>query len=131
VSSVRTDATPRWPSALALDAALVLAFAALGRRSHDEGGSAIGGAISVAAPFLIALGAAWLIPAVRRRPRAVVSGATVCAVTLIVGMVVRRTVFDRGTALSFVIVATCVLAAFLIGWRVVALTIRRRTTRHA
>ena len=37
--------------AVAIDAALIVLFAALGRRTHDEG-SAIGGTL-VAAPFLI------------------------------------------------------------------------------
>jgi hypothetical protein len=44
----------------------------------------------------------------------------VCAVTLVVGMVLRRVVFDDGTAWSFVVVATLFLALFLIGWRIVA-----------
>jgi len=45
--------------AFVLDAALIVLFAALGRRTHDEG-SAVGGTLHVAAPFLLgwAVGAA-------------------------------------------------------------------------
>jgi len=43
-----------------------------------------------------------------------------------VGMVLRRTVFDRGTAAAFVVVATLFVGLFLVGWRLIARqTIRR------
>jgi hypothetical protein len=35
-------------------------------------------------------------------------------------MALRHWVFDRGTALSFVIVATLVVGTFLVGWRAIA-----------
>ena len=37
--------------------------------------------------------------------------------TVIVGLLLRRFVFDRGTATPFVIVATATLCAFIMGWR--------------
>ena len=50
--------------------------------------------------------------------------------TVVVGVALRRTVFDRGIAPSFVIVATIVLGLFLLGWRgVAALVQQRRTSR--
>ena len=47
-------------------------------------------------------------------------------VTVAVGMVLRRFVFDRGTALPFIIVATLVTGIFLLGWRLVADQVTRR-----
>ena len=39
---------------------------------------------------------------------------------LLLGMVLRRTAFDKGTAVSFIVVATVFLGLFLLGWRLVA-----------
>ncbi|MEY4173948.1 MAG: hypothetical protein RI900_1113, partial [Actinomycetota bacterium] len=51
--------TRRIAGSFALDAVFVLLFVALGRSSHDEGGNAVTGTLSVAAPFLIALVVGW------------------------------------------------------------------------
>lgn len=102
--------------AAVLDIVSVVVFVALGRRSHDETTSVL----TIAAPFLIALAAGWLVARTWRSPFAVRTGAVVWAVTLVVGMVLRHWVFDRGTALSFMIVATLVLGTFLLGWRALA-----------
>jgi hypothetical protein len=50
----------------------------------------------------------------------------VWVVTVALGMLLRRTVFDRGTAASFVIVATLVTGALLLGWRAAQLVVARR-----
>ena len=47
-------------------------------------------------------------------------------VTVAVGMVLRNLVFDRGTALPFIIVATLVTGVFLVGWRMLAAVAERR-----
>jgi hypothetical protein len=45
-------------------------------------------------------------------------------------MVVRRLVFDDGTAAAFVVVATVFLGVFLVGWRLTLSAVeRRRPTR--
>ena len=54
-----------------------------------------------------------------RRPRVQPFGAVVLVCTVVLGMLFRR-VAGEGTALSFVIVATCVLSVLLLGWRLVA-----------
>jgi hypothetical protein len=46
--------------------------------------------------------------------------------TVVMGMVLRNVVFNRGTALAFIIVATVFLGATMLGWR--ALLARRATT---
>lgn len=105
--------------AAALDVASIVVFVAIGRRSHDESGNAVVGALKVAAPFLIALVVAWLALRAWRRPGDLTTGVQIWLVTVALGMVLRHFAFDRGTALSFIIVATIVLGVFLLGWRLV------------
>jgi hypothetical protein len=45
--------------------------------------------------------------------------------TVVMGMVLRNLVFDRGTALAFIIVATVFLGITMFGWRAL---LARRTT---
>jgi hypothetical protein len=106
--------------AAVVDALLVILFVALGRGSHDEG-SAVGGTLRTAAPFLLALAAGWLLG--RRRwatPLRIPFGIHLWGVTVVVGMALRHWAFDRGTAPAFIVVATIVLGAFLLGWRALA-----------
>ena len=113
-------------TAAVADAVAVFAFVALGRRSHDEGGNAVAETVKVAAPFLIALAVGWLAARAWRRPRAIATGLVLWVVTVAVGMLLRRTVFDRGTATSFVVVATVVTGVLLLGWRVIAARLAAR-----
>jgi uncharacterized membrane protein (GlpM family) len=105
--------------AAALDVASIVVFVAIGRRSHDEAGNAVVGALKVAAPFVIALVAAWIATRAWKRPDSLSIGVPVWLITVAAGMVLRHFVFDRGTALSFIIVATIVLGVFLLGWRLI------------
>lgn len=98
------------------DVAAVVLFSAVGRRSHYEPVS-LSGTLEVAAPFLLALGLGWLVLRAWRRPTSLLTGLGVWAVTVPVGMLLRRTVFDRGTAGSFIMVAATALAVAIIGWR--------------
>jgi hypothetical protein len=106
--------------AAAADTAVVLLFVAIGRRSHDESGNAVAGALAVAGPFLIALGLGWCVARAWRTPLAVSTAAVVWLLTVVAGLILRNTVFDRGTAPAFVIVATVTLGALLLGWRAIA-----------
>jgi len=120
------------PIAAAIDTAIVVAFVAIGRRNHDRD-EAVSGLISTAAPFLIALAVAWLAWRIWFRPASIASGVEVWLTTLTLGMLLRRFVFDDGTAASFVVVAT-VFLSLLLDWRLVRhLLLRRRadtTTDH-
>jgi hypothetical protein len=60
------------------------------------------------------------------QPDGVTTGLRVWLTTLGLGMVLRSLVFDDGTAISFVIVATVFLGTFLVGWRAVASALGRR-----
>jgi Protein of unknown function (DUF3054) len=101
---------------LLLDVLSILAFAAIGRSNHNEGGS-ISGIVKTAAPFLLALAVGWAGTKAWKRPYEGAVGILVWLVTVVFGMVLRRTVFGRGTAMAFVIVATLFLALTQIGWR--------------
>jgi hypothetical protein len=112
------DARRRVVIAAIADAVAIVVFVAIGRRSHEEG-SAIGGIAAVAAPFLIALVVGWVAARAWIHPMEIASAFVIWPVTVAVGMVLRGLVFDRGTALPFIIVATLVTGVFLVGWRMV------------
>lgn len=117
-------------AALLLDAAFVLVFAVVGRRSHGE--EVLGGLTGTAWPFLLGLLVGWLIALAAGRsggrsdPCSIApAGVLIWAGTLGVGMSARA-LAGQGTALSFVVVAGVVLALFLLGWRAVLLVVERR-----
>lgn len=113
------------------DVVAIVVFVALGRRTHDEGGNAVLGALGVAAPFLIAAAVGWLVARAWRTPLDPVTGTIIWVSTVVVGMVLRRFAFDRGTATPFVIVASVATLVLLVGWRVVAQwVVGRRTERR-
>ncbi|MEY2975611.1 MAG: hypothetical protein RIR49_2031 [Actinomycetota bacterium] len=108
----------------ALDLAVLAAFIVLGRSEHDstaaEGGSAIGGFVSTLAPFAIALGIAWAVPATRRDPLGSRGGLIVWLITLVGGLALRRALFGDGIAPAFIAVAAGFTLLGLVGWRTVA-----------
>ena len=93
-------------------------FVAIGRRNHDES-TAIDGIATVAAPFLIALAVAWLSSRAWRTPGSMRTSLIVWLVTVFGGLELRHFVFDRGTAMPFVVVATLVLGVLIVGGRYV------------
>lgn len=100
-------------------------FVAIGRRNHGEG-VAIDGIATVAAPFLIALVVAWLASRAWKTPGSLRTSVIVWLITVFGGLELRRFVFESGTAMPFVIVATLVLGAFIVGGRyVLNLRLRR------
>ena len=102
--------------AVGLDVFVVIVFVAIGRRNHDSD-SAFTAVLETGAPFLIGLAVAWVVTRAWRRPTSVSTGVAIWPVTVLVGMIARRLVFDRGTATAFVVVATLFLGATLVGWR--------------
>ena len=116
-----------WLSSLVTDVIGVLAFCAVGRRSHDEGLS-VTGIATTAWPFLTGTVIGWLASRAWQRPTAVVpTGVVVWLCTVAMGMLLRK-VSSAGVAASFVLVAASVTAVLLLGWRAaVALTVRHRS----
>jgi hypothetical protein len=124
---MRTPDRRQVATALAADVAAVVLFVVIGRRSHDEG-NALAELARTALPFLIGVAAGWGAVRAWRRPTALMTGVAIWPVTILVGMMARRWLFDRGTATSFVVVATLFVGALLVGWRVVAAAAGRRGT---
>ena len=109
----------RVPIAVGFDVFVVVTFAAIGRRNHEET-PGIAGLLDTAGPFLIGLALAWFAARAWTQPFSVRTGIIVWVTTVALGMLVRRLLFDDGTAASFVIVASVFLGAFLNGWRLIA-----------
>jgi hypothetical protein len=103
-------------AAFLVDACLVIAFATVGRASHDEALS-VGGVLAVAWPFLVALVAGWAAARARGSwPVRVPGSVVVWLVTAVLGLVLR-VLSGGGFAWSFGVVTLVVLGIFLIGWR--------------
>ena len=119
------DSDRRIATAVGLDVFVVILFVAIGRREHEQS-SAFTDVLETGAPFLIGLAVAWLVTRAWRRPTTLPIGLAVWPITVLVGMIVRRTLFDRGTATAFVIVATLFLGAGLVAWRAGWRLIERR-----
>jgi len=95
-----------------VDVVTVVVFVAIGRRNHDEG-TALSGVLGVAAPFLIALGISWIGLRTWNEPFTRRSWVATWIITVFVGLLLRRLVFDRGIATAFIIVATITLGVLL------------------
>lgn len=122
--------------AAAIDAVAVVVFVAAGRSSHAEALS-LAGLAETAWPFLGGALVGWLIAGLLtgggwRSPLAPVrTGLVVWLSTVATGMLLR-VVSGQGTAFAFIVVAAVVLGILLVGWRALAILIRRlRSRRHA
>ena len=111
-----------------VDVVAVVVFVAIGRRNHDEG-TALSGVLSVAAPFLIALLASWVGLRTWNEPFTRRSWAATWAITVIVGLLLRRLVFDRGIATPFIIVATITLGVLLALGRLLSRKLTAKTNQ--
>lgn len=112
------------------DAALVLVFVAIGRGSHGEEGALLGFA-TTAWPFLLGAAVGWIGARAWRNPLPIApTGVIVWAGAVVVGMLLRS-VSGQGVQPSFVIVTAVVLGVFLVGWRALAVVVRRIRSRRA
>ena len=113
---------------LVCDVLLVVAFAALGRASHES--NVLAGLWQTAWPFLAGLALGWLVTLAWRGPTAPVrTGLGVWAATVAGGMLLRAA-SGQGTAVPFIVVAALTLLVMLVGWRVLALVVARRRRRR-
>jgi hypothetical protein len=95
---------------LVLDVCSVLAFVAIGRRTHDNGDW----------PFLAGLAVGLLASRAWRGPLAVApAGVGAWLGAAGIGMLIR-VLAGQGTAAAFIVVAAAFLGLFLLGWRVIA-----------
>ncbi|GAA3859336.1 DUF3054 family protein [Leifsonia kafniensis] len=119
-------------TAAVLDAALVLLFVLIGRASHNEG---LAGVLTTWWPFLAGLALGWLVVRAWRHPQAIVWTGLVVWLCSVFGGLALRWLVGQGVQLSFAIVTTLVLGAFLLGWRAIWMLVRRarssRTTDNS
>jgi hypothetical protein len=101
--------------AIAVDVICILVFSIAGRSSHQEATDLLGVA-HTAWPFLAGCLLGTLIGRTWRHPYALASGVSVWLGTVIGGMTLRL-LTGAGVQLSFVAVASIVLALFILGWR--------------
>jgi hypothetical protein len=106
--------------ALAFDIICIFVFVVIGTRNHKTD-TGLSGVLFVAAPFLISIiGSRAFMRLQKRDVFSVENGVTVVLFTTAIGLILRRFVFDRGTATAFVIVATVFLFTTMLGWRAIA-----------
>ena len=109
-----------------LDAFVVLSFVLIGRDTHGFLPD-VGDTIRVAAPFLLALALGVLAFRAWIRPTSWLTGLALALTTLIIGMLLRRFVFDAGTARTFVVLAAAWFVGLMVGWRLVLSLVVPRT----
>lgn len=113
---------------LAADVVLIMLFALLGHLSH-YGTLSASGIVTTALPFVLAYLTATAILRPWRRPAALLRTACPLWIGTAAGGLVLRVLFGESAALSFQIVAVCVLGLFLIAPRAVAALARNRRRR--
>jgi Protein of unknown function (DUF3054) len=116
-------------AAAALDCCGVLAFVLIGRHAHDHGDSPAG-VWHTAWPFLAGLAIGVLATRAWRRPLTIVpAGLGAWLGTAVAGMLIR-VLAGQGTAAAFIAVALGFLALFLLGWRLIARTLRDHSSHR-
>ncbi len=117
---------------LLIDAILVIIFCAIGRRTHEEA-NALAGLAKTSWPFLTGLVIGWAATFALYRDKfnAVLllpTGIVVWLGAVVIGMILR-VLSGQGTQFSFIVVATLVLGAFLLGWRALAPLVSKIRTK--
>ncbi|MFW6599675.1 DUF3054 domain-containing protein [Propionibacteriaceae bacterium Y2011] len=112
------------PVPLVIDYVLVVVFAVIGRASHAADLTPLG-VLVTAWPFLIGCFVGHVFTRAWRHPaRLWPTGVVIWLLTVPAGMMLRIAAGDTA-AVPFIVVATITLAVFLLGWRLVALVVRR------
>ena len=117
---------------LLIDAILVIIFCAIGRRTHEEA-NALAGLAKTSWPFLTGLVIGWAATFALYRDKfnavlLVPTGVVVWLGAVVIGMILR-VLSGQGTQFSFIVVATLVLGAFLLGWRALAPLVSKIRTK--
>ena len=117
--------------AFAADVVAVVVFAAVGRMSHARPDDLVG-LLGTAAPFLVGLVVAWVLPAVRANPQGMRAGLVVWAGTVVLGLALRAG-FTGSLPWTFALVTVISLGVLMLGWRgltaAVAYAVDRRALR--
>lgn len=114
--------------AFVIDVAAVAVFVVLGRASHHESQAEF--AVTFW-PFATGLVVGWAASRAWRRPFAIVrAGVPAWVGTVLIGMLLRA-VSGQGVEVAFVVVASLVVAALLLGWRFLVAALERSAGRGA
>ncbi len=107
-------------AAFALDVGLVLVFAAVGAKSHDQALDAVG-ILVIGWPFLVGTTIGWALAWKVRKvpPISAHDGVLVWLATFSIGLLLRA-LSGAGTAVTFMVVTMVATAVLLLGWRFVA-----------
>lgn len=105
-----------------------MAFAVIGREDHGFE-SDFWDYLRASAPFLFGLGITIFAIRAWRKPTDWRTGIALALGTVFLGMLLRRFVWDDGTARNFVIVTTLYMVATMVGWRLIAEMVKRLMTR--
>jgi hypothetical protein len=112
--------------AFAVDLLLVALFVVIGRASHREDQSAF---LATFWPFATGLVVGWAASRGWRRPFSISrTGSASWLGTVLIGMLLRA-VSGQGVQVAFVVVASIVVAAFLLGWRFLLVALDRSASR--
>jgi len=115
--------------AAAADLLSVLAFAVIGRASHEDGLSA-SGLVETAWPFVVGVIGGWAGVFIARMAPLSFPAATMLLVkTVLLGCVLRVLFTDGNAPWSFIAVATVFLGACFFGWRLAARQLAGRSDR--
>ena len=104
---------------MALDAAWLGVFVALGRTSHTEG-LTLPGFVRTGWPFWLGLLVGWLVARAWRRPAALVPTALVVWPVCVAVAMALRALSGQGVAAAFIVVALAFVGLGLLGWRALA-----------
>jgi hypothetical protein len=115
--------------AAAADLVSVLAFAVIGRASHEDGLTASGVA-ETAWPFVVGVIGGWVgVFIARMAPLSYPAAAMMLVKTVILGCILRVVFTDGNAPLSFVAVATAFLGVCFFGWRFAVRQLSGRANR--
>jgi hypothetical protein len=126
---MRERDVPVWVAALA-DAAVLVLFVAIGRRSHHED-AGVAGFFRVLWPFAVGLVIGWIGSGLYRAPMAFRRAVVAWIVTVVVGVALRIVVQDHDFAPTFIVIASLFIGGCMLGWRGVVTTVSRRRARRA
>lgn len=129
-SSTTTRSPLRAVIALAVDVALVFAFASMGFRSHNPDTTAtFSGIAYIAAPFAIALVIGSLVTVFWRTWDRWIPGIAVWLITVFLGVGVRVALFGQTAQFSFILVSFIVLGVLLLLRRLISWLLSRRSAK--
>lgn len=118
MDDVRDRVRAPWLALLG-DAAVLVVFVLVGRRSHHEDAGPAG-FLRVWWPFAVALGVAWVVTGLWRAPLAWPRAVVAWLVTVGLGMALRIVVQEREFKVAFTIVTLLFVGAGMLGWRAIA-----------